>query len=54
MIPPHEGRWKWRRLVDTSLPSPNDIVLEKDALPLQPADHYLLTPRSAVILISQP
>ncbi|HYG77493.1 MAG TPA: glycogen debranching protein GlgX [Planctomycetota bacterium] len=53
-IPPHEGRWVWKRLVDTSLPSPDDIVDEKDAIPLKPADHYVLSPRSAVILISQP
>lgn len=42
----------WRRLVDTNLPSPHDIVEEKDAVPLNPGDHYILTPRSAVILIS--
>jgi len=53
-IPPHEGRWRWQRLVDTNLPSPEDIVLEKDAVPLNPADHYVAAPRSAVMLISQP
>ena len=53
-IPPHEGRWVWKRLVDTSLPSPHDIVDEQNATPLKPADHYVLSPRTAVILISQP
>jgi glycogen operon protein len=53
-IPPHEGQWHWKRLVDTNLPSPEDIVLEKNAVPLRPADHYLVSPRSVVILISQP
>ena len=53
-IPPHEGRWLWKRLVDTSLPSPEDIVDEHDAVLLKPADSYSLSPRSTVILISQP
>ena len=52
MIPPHEGRFRWRRLVDTSLPSPQDIVNVPDALPLTPAEHYMVTARTAVILIS--
>ena len=51
-LPPHDGQWHWRRLVDTNLPSPDDIVEEKDAVPLRPADHYLAAPRSAVILIA--
>jgi glycogen operon protein len=53
-IPPHEGQWRWKRLVDTSLPPPDDITPEHDATPLRPADHYLLSPRSTVMLISQP
>ena len=52
IVPAHEGRWKWKRLADTCLPSPQDIVLEKDAISLQPGDHYIVSPRSAVILIS--
>ena len=27
-IPPHDGQWRWRRLVDTHLPSPDDILDE--------------------------
>jgi hypothetical protein len=38
--------------VDTNLPVPEDIVEEKDAVPLRPADRYRLAPRSAVILIA--
>jgi isoamylase len=53
-IPPHEGRWHWKRLVDTNLASPDDIVEEQNAVPVKPADHYLVSPRSTVILISQP
>ena len=48
-LPP--GRW-WKRLVDTNLPSPDDVVEEKDAVPLRPADHYFASARSAVILIA--
>jgi isoamylase len=41
----------WRRLIDTNLPSPDDIVEEPNAVPLNPGDHYLATPRSAVVLM---
>jgi glycogen operon protein len=51
-IPPDDGQWRWRRLVDTNLPAPDDIVEEKDAVALRPADFYLVAPRSAVILVS--
>jgi glycogen operon protein len=51
-LPAHDGRWNWRRLVDTNLGAPEDIVEARDAVPLRPADHYLAAPRSAVILIS--
>lgn len=51
-LPSHDGRWDWRRLVDTNLQSPHDILEEKDAVPLRPADHYILAPRSTVILLS--
>jgi glycogen operon protein len=53
-LPAHDGQWQWRRLVDTNLPAPEDVVEEKDAVPLRPADSYHLAPRSAVILISPP
>jgi glycogen operon protein len=52
-LPAYNGQWRWRRLVDTNLPSPDDIVDEKDAVWLQPADHYIVSPRSAVILLAQ-
>ncbi len=51
-LPANPG-W-WRRLVDTNLPTPEDIIDPSDALPLNPGDHYLVTPRSAVILLSRP
>ncbi len=52
MLAPHDGQWRWRRLVDTNLPVPEDIVEESTAVPLRPADHYIAAPRSAVILVS--
>jgi len=51
-LPPHEGQWRWKRLVDTRMTSPDDIVKENDAVPLDPADHYNVGPRSTVILVS--
>jgi glycogen operon protein len=51
-LPSHHGRHEWRRLVDTNLSSPDDITEEADAVPVRPADHYIMSPRSAVILIA--
>src|SRR5262249_34881968 len=34
-LPPHDGRLNWRRLVDTNLAAPADIVEVKDAVPLR-------------------
>jgi glycogen operon protein len=51
-LPAHHGQWRWRRLVDTVLPSPEDISEEAEAVAIHPADHYYLSPRSTVILIS--
>jgi glycogen operon protein len=51
-LPSHDGRRDWRRLVDTNLSSPDDITEEAHAVPVRPADHYILSPRSAVILIA--
>jgi glycogen operon protein len=49
-LPGHHGQWRWRRLVDTNLVSPHDIVEEKDAVWLNPGDHYIAAPHSTVIL----
>jgi glycogen operon protein len=50
-LPSLDGHWRWRRLMDTNLPSPDDVVEEKNAVPLNPGDHYFVSPRSTVILI---
>jgi glycogen operon protein len=50
-LPPHDGGWRWRRLVDTHLAAPDDIVEAESAVWLNPADHYTAAPRSAILLI---
>jgi glycogen operon protein len=52
-LPPHAGQWRWKRLLDTNLASPLDLVEEKDAVGLRPADHYIAAERSAVILVAE-
>ena len=52
LLPPHDGQWRWQRLVDTNLPSPTDIAEAEDAVTLNPADHYVAAPFSAIILIA--
>jgi hypothetical protein len=42
----------WKRLVDTNLAPPDDIVEEPHAVPLRPSDHYLVSARSVVVLIA--
>jgi glycogen operon protein len=51
-LPAPPAHTRWRRLVDTNLDPPHDVVEEQDAVVLQPADHYLVTERSAVILMA--
>ncbi len=51
-LPPHGGPGGWRRLVDTNLSAPDDVVEVRDAVPLRPADQYVAAPRSAVILLA--
>jgi glycogen operon protein len=47
--PSQEGRAPWRRWIDTSLPSPEDIV-EWQAAPPVPGSTYRAGPRSVVML----
>lgn len=48
---PHNGRW--RRVIDTGLPAPNDIHPEAEAAELEPAIAYPVKARSMVVLISR-
>ena len=49
-LPPATG--PWRRWIDTSLPSPEDIVEWKKA-PSAPGRTYRAGPRSVVVLFAQ-
>ena len=51
-VPPVPGR-SWRRAVDTSLPSPEDIAVAGDEIEVKPDDHYRVDAHSIVVLISQ-
>src|SRR5262249_42903051 len=50
-LPDIDGHYRWKRLVDTNLPAPDDVVEEKVAVPLNPGDHYIVSPRSVVVLL---
>jgi glycogen operon protein len=52
-LPSQSSHRPWKRLVDTNLPVPDDIMEETDAVPIGATDHYNMAPRSAVILIGQ-
>jgi glycogen operon protein len=52
VLPNRDWNDRWQRLVDTSLASPEDIVEDEKAVPLSPADHYIVNPRTTVILVS--
>jgi isoamylase len=42
--------YRWQRLVDTALPSPDDICMLEDAPPV--SESYRVQPRSCVVLVS--
>ncbi len=43
----------WHRAIDTSLPSGEDFLEAGRELELDPADHYIVNPRSTVVLFAQ-
>jgi glycogen operon protein len=43
---------RWHRAIDTALPSPNDISLVEDQVPIDEST-YMLTSRSVVVLASR-
>jgi isoamylase len=51
-LPARDGRGPWLRWIDTSRPSPEDIVEWKAALPV-PDGNYRVGPRSVVMLYSE-
>jgi len=50
-LPVTNGRLAWRRWIDTTLDSPNDIVDWQVALPI-PGQTYQAGPRSVAVLIA--
>jgi glycogen operon protein len=44
---------RWRRAVDTSLGTGEDFADEGREIPLDPSDHYVVGPRSTVVLLGQ-
>jgi isoamylase len=43
----------WHRAIDTSLPSGDDFLDAGKEIAIDPADHYLVNPRSTVVLLAQ-
>ncbi|HVN76695.1 MAG TPA: glycogen debranching protein GlgX [Thermoanaerobaculaceae bacterium] len=52
-LPPLDAGGRWSRLVDTSLPAGEEIVLPGAEVPLDPPGFYLVNPRSTVVLIGR-
>jgi glycogen operon protein len=53
-VPPSPTRRRWRRLIDTSLPSPEDFVPEGEGPLVSEGTQYLVAPFSMLVLISEP
>ena len=43
----------WHRSIDTSLPSGEDFLEAGQEIEIDPADHYIVNPRSTVVLFAQ-
>jgi len=52
-LPPLDGRKRWYRVIDTSLPAEQDFADPGKEVRLDPADHYLANPRTTVVLIGR-
>ena len=50
---PDIGKREWFRLVDTALPSPQDIAEEGQEFPLRSQDSYPVKARSVVIFVAK-
>ena len=53
-LPPVESGRAWHRAIDTSLASGEDFAEAGQEIEVEPPDHYLVNPRSTVLLLSQP
>ncbi len=52
-IPPPQPGLKWYRVIDTSLESGQDFLDSGQEIALDPPDHYLVNPRSTVVLLGK-
>jgi hypothetical protein len=52
-VPPLPSGLRWRRAIDTSLPSGEDFPENGDGPFLDPAHRYLVDPRSTVVLLGK-
>ncbi len=51
-LPPLGPFRRWRRALDTSLPSGEDFAEPGQEVVIDPADHYIANPRSTVVLVA--
>ena len=52
-IPPPPAGKTWRRVVDTSLDSGEDILEDGEEIPIDPPGLYLANPRSTIVLVGK-
>jgi len=52
-LPPLRGNLHWFRVIDTSLPAGLDFLGTGEEARLDPADSYLVSPRSTVVLVGK-
>jgi glycogen operon protein len=53
-IPAAPTRRRWRRLIDTNLPAPDDFVPEGEGPPVADGSTYAVAPFGTLVLISEP
>ena len=52
-LPPTPRGWSWYRIIDTSLPPPQDFAERGREIRLDPQDAYLVNPRTTVVLVGK-
>ena len=52
-LPPPENGEQWYRVIDTSLESGEDFLDAGKEIRIDPSDHYLANPRTAIVLIGK-
>jgi glycogen operon protein len=54
LMPPSPQGRRWRRVIDTSLPSPDDIVADEAAgKPVADGSRYPVGPFSLIVLVTE-